>query len=48
MYFDEIKVSSEKRLVFPELSVLSVYTYNADSIQLVKQDDAQINQLFEQ
>lgn len=47
MYFDEIKVSSEKRLVFPELSVLSVYTYNADSILLVKQDDAQINQLFE-
>lgn len=47
MYFDEIKVSSEKRLVFPELSVLSVYSYNADSIQLVKQDDAQINQLFE-
>lgn len=26
---------------------MSVYTYNADSIQLIKQDDAQINQLFE-
>ena len=47
MYFNEIKISSEKQLVFPELSVLSVYTYNPDSILLIKQDDAQINQLFE-